>query len=596
MSQDTPTQIPSTDASKETTIMFSDFGLSSDILKGVADAGFTQPSPVQAKAIPLLLQGKDIIAQARTGTGKTAAFGLPMMSMMKGNIGVEGLVICPTRELAVQVSEELFKLGRLAGIKTVAVYGGSSSDRQLEQIRRGANIIVATPGRLLDFIQSRRLPNFAPTFVVLDEADEMMDMGFIDDIRLIIKALPVERQSMMFSATMPREIKKLANEMLKNPEHIDISQGQITNSDVDQHFYVIEENERTDAVVRLIDFENPNKSIIFCRTKRECDQLNTTLIGRGYKAGALHGDMEQRQRQDVVNSFRGGYLGILVATDVAARGLDITGVSHVFNYHMPFDQDSYVHRIGRTGRAGESGKAITLVTPGEFRKIKRIQSAVKASFIPSEVPTLAALQRVVDARLIEEICKVEVMDGTLEMISLLENQMDLIQVACKLLSITMKQRRGLDGPAEIGMNSQQMARMDRPDSGRSYGRGSYGGGGGGQRRGRYGGGGGGDSRYGGGGGGGSRYGGGSGGSSGGGSGGGSGSRYGGGSSGGGNRPSSSSGSGSRPQQSNTGGSRPASGGGRPPIASGQRRAPANAAANAGPGSSAGSKSRPAKQG
>jgi len=494
------------------TISFKDFDLSANILKGIAEAGFTVPSPVQAKAIPILLAGKDMIAQARTGTGKTAAFGLPMMSKLKGGKGIEGLVICPTRELAVQVADELFKLGRFAGVKTVAVYGGSSSDRQLEQIRRGANIMVATPGRLLDFLSSRRLPNFAPAFVVLDEADEMMDMGFIDDIRAIIGHLPKERQSMMFSATMPREIKRLANEMLTDPEHVDISQGQITSDDISQSFFVIEENERTDAIVRLIDFEDPKKSIIFCRTKRECDQLNTTMIGRGYRSAALHGDMEQRQRQDVINTFRGGSLAILVATDVAARGLDITGVTHVFNYHVPFDQDSYVHRIGRTGRAGETGKAITLVTPGEFRKIKRIQTGAKASFMPSEMPSLAALQRVADARLISEVCSAEIAEGTPEMISLLENQMDIVQVACKLLSLALKQRRGYDGPEEIGLTPAQIARMNRPEPSRPYGRGYAGGsGGGGNRRGRYGGGGGGGgNRYGGGGsggGGGSNYGG-----------------------------------------------------------------------------------------
>ncbi len=509
MTDVSPNEIP--------TISFNDFDLSANILKGIAEAGFTVPSPVQAKAIPILLAGKDMIAQARTGTGKTAAFGLPMMSKMKGNKGVEGLVICPTRELAVQVADELFKLGRFAGVKTVAVYGGSSSDRQLEQIRRGANVVVATPGRLLDFLSSRRLPNFAPSFVILDEADEMMDMGFIDDIRAIIGHLPKERQSMMFSATMPREIKRLANEMLKDPEHVDISQGQITSDDISQSFFVIEENERTDAIVRLIDFEDPKKSIIFCRTKRECDQLNTTMIGRGYRSAALHGDMEQRQRQDVINTFRGGSLAILVATDVAARGLDISGVTHVFNYHVPFDQDSYVHRIGRTGRAGETGKAITLVTPGEFRKIKRIQTGAKASFMPSEMPSLAALQRVADARLITEVCEAEIADGTAEMISLLENQMDIVQVACKLLTLALKQRRGYDGPEEIGLTPAQIARMNRPDSNRPYGRGyaGGGGGGGGNRRGRFGGGGnggggggnGGSSRYGGGNGGGGGYGG-----------------------------------------------------------------------------------------
>ena len=340
---------------------FAQFGLSETVLAGVVAAGYTTPTPIQTAAIPVVLQGKDLIAQARTGTGKTAAFGLPAMSMLKQTGGVEVLVITPTRELAGQVSDELFRLGKVAKVRSVAVYGGQSSGRQVELIRRGAHIVVATPGRLLDHLQSGRMGTFTPSIIIIDEADEMLDMGFMDDIKAIFEFLPAQRQTLLFSATMPPPIRKLAQDILKQPVTINLVQSEATNTDVEQSFYVIDEPERLDAVVRLIDSEEPTKSILFCRTKRETDELCEILLSRGCMARALHGDIEQGQRQDTIRAFKEGRLEMLVATDVAARGLDVTGVSHVFNYHMPFDQQGYVHRIGRTGRAGQKGKAITLV-------------------------------------------------------------------------------------------------------------------------------------------------------------------------------------------------------------------------------------------
>ncbi|HAL85970.1 MAG TPA: DEAD/DEAH box helicase, partial [Deferribacteraceae bacterium] len=360
---------------KETT-GFEHFGLSAEVMHGIMECGFKSPSPIQQQAIPHLLEGKDMIGQAHTGTGKTAAFGLPSISRLKKTGEVEMLVITPTRELAMQVSDELYRYGKFADINTTTVYGGQSYSRQYERLRRGTPIVVATPGRLLDILSSGKVKNFTPSIVVLDEADEMLDMGFLEDIQKIFTFLPEDRQTLLFSATMPDSIRKLAATILKDPVHISVMNKEKTVRDIDQRYYVIEEQERDDAIIRLIDSFEPTRSIIFCRTKKEVERICTTLIGRGYSAKGLHGDMEQHQREEVMNSFRDGRIYTLVATDVAARGLDVKDVTHVFNYHMPFDSESYIHRIGRTGRAGSKGIAITLVTPQELRGLNRIQRSI----------------------------------------------------------------------------------------------------------------------------------------------------------------------------------------------------------------------------
>ena len=283
-----------------------------------------------------------------TGTGKTAAFGLPILNKLECNGDVEAVIIVPTRELAMQVSDEIFKFGKFLKINTATVYGGQSYSRQLKHIEN-SSVIVATPGRFLDLLRDGKI-EIAPKYVVLDEADEMLDMGFLDDIKEIFTFMPEDRQTLLFSATMPTAIKNLAKTILQNPEFITITTSNITNSKITQTFYVVEEKERDDALIRLFDFKNPEKSIIFCRTKKEVDRLSTFLVSQGYMAKALHGDMEQRQREEAIRAFKSSKLEILIATDVAARGLDVNDVTHVFNYHLPFDSESYVHRIGRTGR------------------------------------------------------------------------------------------------------------------------------------------------------------------------------------------------------------------------------------------------------
>jgi ATP-dependent RNA helicase DeaD len=477
---------PINQASGET---FDQFGLPPEILKGVRDAGFVTPSPIQSLAIPLAMAGRDLLAQARTGTGKTAAFGLPAMSrlLLSGfkpskSSGVKILVMAPTRELALQVSDELSKLGRNAGMSSVAVYGGQSSMRQVELINQGCPIVVATPGRLIDLLESGRLKKFEPSIVVLDEADEMLDTGFLEDIQKIFSMMPAERQSLMFSATMPPLIRKLANDILRDPEYIDITTEERIPKDIEQSFYVVEESERRDALIRLIDTEEPERAIVFCRTKIEVDELQTALAACNYNVKALHGDMDQSMRQEIIRRFRAGETRFMIATDVAARGLGVVGVTHVFNYHMPFHREAYIHRIGRTGRAGQKGKAMTLVTPSEYFKLKRIQDAVKANFQAREVPRVHAVQKKLDKLLMESIISQESTVDAVELLAQLETTMDVSQIACRLIGLLQASRKAR-GPQRIGFDDERLKRLiDRKRNGGAFGnqRPSYG-----QGRGRF---------------------------------------------------------------------------------------------------------------
>lgn len=430
---------------------FQDFGFKEAILKGLEGAGFKVPSPIQQKVIPIILGGSDLVAQAHTGTGKTAAFGLPAMNMMDTKKGVDLLVITPTRELATQVSDELYLLGSSQGIKTVTIYGGRSFSGQLDQIKRGANVVVATPGRLLDMLESNRLPNFKPSIVVLDEADEMLDMGFLEDIQKIFTFLPKKRQTLLFSATMPAPIQKLAKEILKEPVFISVTQKDTTNKNIEQRYYVIEDHERDDAVIRLIDCCEPTKSVIFCRTRKEVDRLATMLVARGYVARGLHGEMEQRQREDVITGFRSGKIEILVATDVAARGMNVVDISHVFNYHIPFDPEGYVHRIGRTARAGRKGLAITLVTPLEFKELQRICKTIGSTIEQNFIPTRSEAKKAQSAKFIEQIRRQPLQEDAADILKVLQEEMDLSQIAFKLISMLSVQQAVL-GPDKIGLD------------------------------------------------------------------------------------------------------------------------------------------------
>ena len=432
---------------------FNDFNLRKELNKAIETAGFTEPSPIQQDAIPAVLRGKDIVAQAQTGTGKTAAFGLPILNMMKCNGKVEAVVIVPTRELAIQVSDELFKFGKFLDIKTATVYGGTSYSRQIKHINN-ASIIVATPGRFLDLLSKEQI-SINPDFVVLDEADEMMDMGFLDDIKEIFKYLNGRKQTLMFSATMPAPIKKLAQNVLNEPEFITITQAEVTNTKIEQSFYVVEEYERDDALIRLFDYKNPAKAIVFCKMKRDVDRLSTYLVSQGYSAKGLHGDMEQKQREEVIKSFKSDTLEVLIATDVAARGLDVKGVSHVFNYQLPFDSESYVHRIGRTGRGGQEGVAVSIVTPAEFRSLHKIQKDVGTKIESRIIPNLGDVKEKTLEKLFNDISSQEIDDNVYDFIEVLKDKFDLSTITYKLASILLKDSQ-VKGKDKIGKSKKDI--------------------------------------------------------------------------------------------------------------------------------------------
>lgn len=446
---------------------FAAFGLSEAVLKGVIAAGFVEPSPVQAETIPAILEGKDLIALARTGTGKTAAFGLPALTRMDPKSrAVQCLVITPTRELASQVSDEMFRLGNIAGFRSVCVVGGQSGYRQVDLIGRGAQIVVATPGRLRDLLDSKRLRDFAPSIVVLDEADEMLDMGFLEDLEAILAHLPAKRQTLLFSATMPAPIARLAERFLHNPKKVDLTGGGTVTTDIRQHAVVVQDHERFEAVARILDGIDNGKCIVFCRTKIETSDLATMLSSRGMAARALHGDIEQDERTRTLKSFRADHCTVLVATDVAARGLDVGGVSHVINCHLPFDHESYVHRIGRTGRAGKTGIAITLVTPREFHALRRFKQTLRATVLPAEVPTLTELSKRDARRLADAAKSTEIDPVAIEIVAALTAaDLDPVEAAIRLASMLMSKHKR-SGPDRVGMKADVTERLlaDKPRS------------------------------------------------------------------------------------------------------------------------------------
>lgn len=435
---------------------FQDFNFRKKLQEAIDNAGFKEPSPIQKDAIPVVLQGRDIVGQAHTGTGKTAAFGLPVLNMMQCSKEVEAVVIVPTRELAMQVSDELFRFGKNLGINTATVYGGQSYTRQLKHIAN-ASIIVATPGRFLDLLRDGKI-DIAPKYVVLDEADEMLDMGFLDDIKEIFTYMPSNRQTLLFSATMPQAIKNLAKSILDNPEFITITKKEVTNSKITQTYYVVDEHERDDALIRLYDYKNPDKSIIFCRTKKEVDRLSTFLVSQGFSAKGLHGDMEQRQREEAINAFKKGKLEVLIATDVAARGLDVNDVSHVFNYHLPFDSESYVHRIGRTGRAGKEGMAVSIVTPHEFRMLQKIQKTTGGKLEAKVVPNIKSVKEKKVNNLLTKIKDQEIQDHVYALIEELKEEFDISTIAFKLATM-VSQDTYVKGNNYIGKSEKDITRL-----------------------------------------------------------------------------------------------------------------------------------------
>jgi len=437
---------------------FSEFNFHRDIAKGVKIAGFREPSPIQEQAIPIIASGSDMVGQAHTGTGKTAAFGLPMMDKIaKGEIE-RALVITPTRELATQVADELYHLGRFAGIRTLTVYGGVGYGRQIALIHKGVQIVVATPGRLKDLYKKGKIDVFNPEIVILDEADEMLDMGFLDEIKEIFEYIPQNRQTLLFSATMPEPIKELASNILYQPKFLSVvGDEETTNNVIDQRYYMINENQRDEALVKLLETEKTNKCIVFCRMKREVDRVTEHLQALGFNAAGLHGDLEQRDREAVIKEYKRGQTKVMVATDVAARGLDVKDVTHVFNYHIPFDPQSYVHRIGRTGRAGKSGQAITLVTTEEFRELQRIQKEVGAEM---RLATLQGGEGLDDSGreyLAEQIRDIHIHNDASDMITYM-GDMDKELLLEKLISRLISQEQQHIG-TQIGFDQETVNTM-----------------------------------------------------------------------------------------------------------------------------------------
>ena len=365
------------------TVRFEEMGLSEEIQKAVRYMGFEEASPIQAKAIPAMISGIDLIGQAQTGTGKTAAFGIPILEKL------QAIVLCPTRELAIQVADEIRNLSRyMHGIKVLPIYGGQDIVKQIRSLKSGTQIVIGTPGRVMDHMRRKTMKlDFVHT-VVLDEADEMLNMGFREDIEFVLSGVPEERQTVLFSATMPKPIMEITKKFQNNAKVIKVTKKELTVPNIEQYYYDVKPKKKEEVLSRLLDIYSPRLSVVFCNTKKQVDLLVNALLGRGYFAAGLHGDMKQEQRDRVMQGFRTGKTEILVATDVAARGIDVDEVEAVFNYDLPQDDEYYVHRIGRTGRAGREGRAFSFVSGKEVYKLKEIQRYCKTKIYAQKVPSL----------------------------------------------------------------------------------------------------------------------------------------------------------------------------------------------------------------
>lgn len=372
-------------------MLFNELNLSEEVLKAIEELGFKEATDIQAQSIPLLLEGRDVIGRSNTGTGKTAAFGIPAIERISKDEknGVEVLILCPTRELAMQACEEIKKFSRyMRWVKPCAVYGGASMEKQIHELKRGANIVVGTPGRVMDHMDRRTLKLHNLKTIILDEADEMLNMGFREDIENILNDIPQERQTVLFSATMPPAIMAITDQYQTNPEIVKIANKQRTVDTIEQYWFEVAMGRKTDALRLLLLAYEPKASMVFCNTKKMVDELTETLCSKGFKAGGLHGDMKQAQRTQVMDKFKSGKISVLIATDVAARGIDVSGIDVVFNYDLPQDNEYYIHRIGRTGRAGKSGIAYTLISGRkQVYEMKSIARYVKADIIQKDLPT-----------------------------------------------------------------------------------------------------------------------------------------------------------------------------------------------------------------
>jgi ATP-dependent RNA helicase DeaD len=451
---------------------FASLGLRKETLAALDDLGYEEPTPIQRETIPLLIAGNDLLGQAATGTGKTAAFALPVLEMIDPHLPASpvALILVPTRELAVQVSEAIFKYGRHLGVKVVPIYGGQPIQRQLHQLDRGVHIVVATPGRAVDHIGRGSLPLDGVRTVILDEADEMLDMGFADDIEAILDATPSDRQTVLFSATMPPRINSIAKRYQRDPMKIQIGRGdaKVSKALIRQSAYVVARSHKAAALGRILDIEAPRAALVFCRTRGEVDQLTETMNGRGYRAEALHGGMDQNQRDRVMGRLRDGTAELLIATDVAARGLDVDLLTHVVNYDVPSAPESYVHRIGRVGRAGREGVAITLAEPREQRLLANIERLTKQQISIESVPTVADLKARRIGQTVEAIrvaLGADDLNDYNEVLNQLSGEHNLRTIALAAIKLTHEADGASTDDVEIPDASKRFDRYESRDKG-----------------------------------------------------------------------------------------------------------------------------------
>ena len=422
---------------------FEDLRLGKELLRAVEEIGFEEMTPIQAKAIPLIIEGKDVIGQAQTGTGKTLAFGLPILESIHTKIKkIQAIILCPTRELAIQVAEELKSVLKFKrDVVILAVYGGQPIDRQIRILKSGAHIVIGTPGRTIDHINRGTLKLDTVKTVVLDEADEMLNMGFIDDVELILKKTPKERQTLLFSATMPKPILDLTRKYQKDPEYVRVVHKQLTVPNVEQYYFEVKESVKLDVLCRLIDMYGLKSSLVFCNMKRRVDDVVMHLEARGYSALGLHGDMTQPQRTHAMDRFKKNASEILVATDVAARGIDVENIEAVFNYDIPQDEEYYVHRVGRTARAGKKGLAFTFVAGREIYQLRDIESYASTKITRKPIPTLTDVEEIKTTVLLEKIKNI-IDKGNIERYvkivePLLAEDYGTLDIAAALLKMTM---------------------------------------------------------------------------------------------------------------------------------------------------------------
>jgi len=465
------------------TVRFEDLQLDERILRAVTDMGFEAASPIQAQAIPTQIEGLDIIGQAQTGTGKTAAFGIPLLQKIDPKKKkLQAIALCPTRELAIQVAEEVRKLAKyMHGVKVVPIYGGQDIVKQIRSLKDGTQIVIGTPGRVMDHMRRKTIKCDGVHTVIMDEADEMLNMGFLEDMETILSQLPEERQTVMFSATMPSAIQDIAKKFQKNPVIVKVVKKELTVPKVTQYYYEVKPKTKLEVMCRLLDLYAPKLSVAFCNTKRQVDELVQELQGRGYFAEGLHGDLKQIQRDRVMNSFRNGKTEILVATDVAARGIDVDDVEAVFNYDIPQDDEYYVHRIGRTGRAGREGIAFSFVVGKEVYKLRDIQRYCKTKIVPQPIPSLNDITAIKVDKILEQVADIINDNDLSEMVNLIEKKLlEEDYTSMDLAAALLKMSMGEDNE-DIIENGRTARSLDDLDN---YGYGGRDGGRGGRSGGR----------------------------------------------------------------------------------------------------------------